>query len=306
MSVTLSSRDAFAVCERLAKGHYENFSVLSWFLPRALRPHFSSVYAFCRHTDDLGDEGRATPDERLARLDAWEADLRRCFHANQQPKHPYLIALRETIQRHDLPVEPFLRLIEANRMDQRQQRHPSYADVLHYCEHSANPVGQLVLMLYGYRDSERRRCSDAICTALQLTNFWQDVWLDYHERDRIYLPLEDLARFGYSEEELARGEVTAAFRAVMAFEVQRARALFYDGMPLLCLLPALPRRAVALFALGGLEILAGIERAGFDVFSQRPTLSRRRKATLMARVLLFLPKGKGQRLPENGGGNGCC
>ncbi len=305
-SVTASSRAAFAACERLAASHYENFSVLSWFLPRTLRPHFSSVYAFCRHTDDLGDEGGFTPNERLARLDAWEADLRRCFRADQTPEHPYLIALRETIQAYDLPAEPFLRLIEANRMDQRQHRYPTYADVLHYCEHSANPVGQLVLMLYGYRDGERLRCSDAICTALQLTNFWQDIWLDYHERQRIYLPLEDMARFGVTEPELARGEVTPAFRALLAFEVQRARALFYKGLPLLKRLPALPRRAVALFALGGLEILAAIERAGYDVFARRPTLSRRRKTALMARVLLFPPTAEKYRLPEHGGENGRC
>ncbi|HEY7356242.1 MAG TPA: squalene/phytoene synthase family protein, partial [Ktedonobacterales bacterium] len=255
----VSTEQAFAACQRLATTHYENFSVLSWFLPRALRPHFSSVYAFCRHTDDLGDEeiidlvpreaapipplavetapkglrppspssgtphpyrrsvgnqgqtpgregvggtcagrfGGGTPSganlfasgvgaaERLARLDAWEADLRRCFADEAAPEHPYLIALRETIRRFDLPAEPFLRLVEANRVDQRANRYPTYADVLRYCEHSANPVGRLVLMLYGYRDEERGKLSDAICTALQLTNFWQDVARDYHERGRI-------------------------------------------------------------------------------------------------------------------------
>ncbi|HLV99231.1 MAG TPA: squalene synthase HpnC [Ktedonobacterales bacterium] len=284
MAASVSTEQAFADCQRLATTHYENFSVLSWFLPHALRPHFSSVYAFCRHTDDLGDEG--APTERLARLDAWEADLRRCFNADQSPKHPYLIALRETIRRFDLPDTPFLRLIEANRMDQRVSRYPTYADVLRYCEHSANPVGRLVLMLYGYRDEERQRCSDAICTALQLTNFWQDIASDYHERGRIYLPAEDMARFGCDEAALARGEATPAFRALMAFEVERARSLFAEGMPLLGRLPGLPRRAIALFALGGLEVLAAIERRGYDVFAQRPTLSSRRKLWLMARVAL--------------------
>ncbi len=306
MPVTASTRAAFAACERLAASHYENFSVLSWFLPRALRPHFSSVYAFCRSTDDLGDEGSAPPEERLARLDAWETDLRRCFCQHETPEHLYLIALRETIQTHSLPSEPFLRLIAANRMDQRQQRYPTYADLLHYCEHSANPVGQLVLMLYGYRDSERQRCSDAICTALQLTNFWQDIPSDYHERQRIYLPQEDMARFGVSESELALGKATPAFRALLAFEVQRAQALFHEGLPLLKGLPALPRRAVALFALGGLEMLAALERVDFDVFLQRPTLSRRRKAALMAQVLLFSPQATKRRWPEHGDGHGRC
>ena len=287
MEAPVSTERAFAECQRLATSHYENFSVLSWFLPRALRPHFSSVYAFCRCTDDLGDEDdTASPAERLARLDAWEVDLRRCFSANESPKHPYLLALRETIRRFDLPEEPFLRLVEANRMDQRASRYPTYADLLRYCAYSANPVGRLVLMLYGYRDDERQRCSDAICTALQLTNFWQDIASDYEQRNRIYLPAEDMARFGYDEAALARGEATPAFRALMAFEVERARGLFAEGMPLLAKLHGMPRRAVALFALGGLEALAAIERRSYDVFAQRPTLSSRRKLWLMARVAL--------------------
>ncbi|HEU5367107.1 MAG TPA: squalene synthase HpnC [Ktedonobacterales bacterium] len=355
IAATVSTEQAFAACQRLATTHYENFSVLSWFLPRALRPHFSSVYAFCRHTDDLGDEdmvdmvdlapreaqpqsqprlkrapqgGKPPPSlseaphrdeggirlsprgaswlgeppgarfrreggvgaaERLARLDDWEADLRRCFIGAEAPEHPYLIALRETIRRFDLPAEPFLRLIEANRMDQRANRYPTYADVQRYCEHSANPVGRLVLMLYGYRDEERGRWSDAICTALQLTNFWQDVARDYHQRGRVYLPVEDMARFGYDEPALARGEATPAFRALMCFEVERARALFYAGLPLLEHLRGMPGRAVALFALGGLEILAAMERRDYDIFTRRPTLSSRRKLWLMARVALAQP-----------------
>src|SRR5579871_6521575 len=286
MAASVSTEQAFADCQRLATTHYENFSVLSWFLPHALRPHFSSVYAFCRHTDDLGDEGATTPEQRLALLDHWEHDLRRCFAPGETPEHPYLVALHETIRRFDLPPEPFLALIKANRMDQLVRHYPTYADLLHYCEHSANPVGRLVLMLYGYRDAERQRCSDAICTALQLTNFWQDIASDYHERGRIYLPAEDMARFGCDEAALARGEATPAFRALMAFEVERARSLFAEGMPLLGRLPGLPRRAIALFALGGLEVLAAIERRGYDVFAQRPTLSSRRKLWLMARVAL--------------------
>ncbi len=286
MAATLPPEAAFAECERLATSHYENFSVLSWFLPRALRPHFSSVYAFCRHTDDLGDEGATTPEQRLALLDHWEHDLRRCFAPGETPEHPYLVALHETIRRFDLPPEPFLALIKANRMDQLVRHYPTYADLLHYCEHSANPVGRLVLMLYGYRDTERQRCSDAICTALQLTNFWQDIARDLRERERIYLPMEDMARFGYNEAALRRGMCTPAFQALMAYEVERTRALFHDGLPLLARLEGLPRRTVALFALGGLNILAAIERRHYDVFAHRPTLSRRQKFWLMVRVAL--------------------
>ena len=286
MAATLPPEAAFAECERLATSHYENFSVLSWFLPRALRPHFSSVYAFCRHTDDLGDEGEAPPEQRLVLLDQWEHDLRRCFAPGETPEHPYLVALHETIRRFDLPPEPFLALIKANRMDQLVRHYPTYADLLHYCEHSANPVGRLVLMLYGYRDAERQRCSDAICTALQLTNFWQDIARDLHERERIYLPMEDMTRFGYSEAALRHGACTPAFQALMAYEVERTRALFYDGLPLLARLEGLPRRAVGLFALGGLNILAAIERRHYDVFAHRPTLSSRQKFWLMVRAAL--------------------
>jgi squalene synthase HpnC len=285
MAATIPPDAAFAECEHLATTHYENFSVLSWFLPRRLRPHFSSVYAFCRLTDDLGDEGTFTPQERLARLDAWERDLRRCFAAGETPEHPYLVALQETIQRFDLPPEPFLALIKANRADQLAHRYPTYDDLLEYCEQSANPVGRLVLMLYGYRDSERQRCSDAICTALQLTNFWQDIARDYQERGRIYLPQQDMTRFGYSEAVLALGRCTPAFQALLAFEVQRTRSLFVEGMPLLSQLPGLPRRAVALFVLGGLKTLTALERQDYDVFSHRPTLSRRQKFWLMIRTL---------------------
>ena len=286
MAATVPPEAAFAECERLATSHYENFSVLSWFLPRALRPHFSSVYAFCRHTDDLGDEGEAPPEQRLALLDHWEHDLCRCFAPGETPEHPYLVALHETIRRFDLPPEPFLALIKANRMDQLVRHYPTHADLLNYCEHSANPVGRLVLMLYGYRDTERQRCSDAICTALQLTNFWQDIARDERERGRIYLPLEDMTRFGYSETALRRGACTPAFQALIAFEVERTRALFYDGLPLLARLDGLPRRAVTLFALGGLNILAAIERQHYDVFAHRPTLSRPQKYWLMVRVAL--------------------
>lgn len=292
MATAITTERAFAACQRLATTHYENFSVLSWFLPRSLRPHFSSVYAFCRYTDDLGDEGASCPDERLARLDDWETDLRRCFGDREPPEHPYLIALRETIRHFDLPDEPFLQLIEANRMDQRACRYGTYADLLRYCEHSANPVGRLVLMLYGHRDAERQCWSDAICTALQLTNFWQDVAPDYHQRSRIYLPIEDMACFGCDEPTLARRQATPAFRALLAFEVERARSLFYEGIPLLSQLDGLPSRAVALFVLGGLEILAAIERRDYDVLARRPRLSSSSKLWLMARVILSKPEIK--------------
>ncbi|MEE9285699.1 MAG: squalene/phytoene synthase family protein, partial [Dehalococcoidia bacterium] len=164
---------AFAYCQRLARTHYENFTVVSRFMPRRLRPAMYSVYAFCRHTDDLGDE---VQDDRVALLNEWEDDVRRIVDG--APRHPILRALQRTAEEHAMPLEPFLKLIEANRMDQRIKRHPTYDDLLHYCDHSANPVGRMVLYVFGYTDEERQRLSDDTCTALQLANFWQDVRRD--------------------------------------------------------------------------------------------------------------------------------
>ena len=266
---------AYRYCTQLAKSHYENFTVVSWFMPRGLRPHLSAVYAFCRHTDDLGDEAAG---DRLALLDAWERELELCYGG--APKHPVLVALQDTIAQYGIPDEPFRKLIEANRMDQRQHRFSSYGELLHYCEHSANPVGLMVLYVLGYDDEERQRLSDATCTALQLANFWQDVRRDW-EMGRVYIPQEDMARFGYTEEELAGGVVNDRFRALMRFEVERAEELFRQGLPLARKLHGLARLDVALFSKGGLAVLAAIRRQGYDVLSARPTVSKARKAWLM-------------------------
>ncbi len=289
---TCTPEEAYAYCRRLAHSHYENFTVASWFLPRAARPHVYAVYAYCRHTDDLGDEA---PGDRLALLQAWEADLRRCYDST--PRHPILVALQQTIRRFAIPPESFLKLIEANRMDQRASRYATFADLLHYCDHSANPVGHLFLYLFGYRDGERQRLADATCTALQLTNFWQDIAVDL-EKGRVYLPQEDLERFGYSEEELRRSIVNDAFRALMAFQVRRTRGLFAEGLELLDRVDGRLRLDVKLFSLGGLAVLKALERNGYDVFRQRPRLSRWDKAWLFLRGLL---PGRPQASAGNGG-----
>ncbi len=275
--------EAFAYCQRVAVGHYENFSVASWLLPRALRLHLYSVYAFCRGVDDLGDEAQG---DRLALLDEWEAELRRCYQGT--PRHPAFVALRETVRRFDIPPEPFLRLVEANRMDQRVTRYGSFEELLHYCQHSANPVGHLVLYVFGYRDSERQRLADATCTALQLTNFWQDVARDL-EKGRIYIPLRAMERFGYREEELTARVYNERFRALMAFQVSRTRELFRQGLGLVGRVRGRLRLELRLFNLGGLAVLDAIEGIDYDVLHRRPALSRLRKAALMARGLLPLP-----------------
>lgn len=281
-SPRITVEDAYALCERLAKTHYENFTVGSWFLPRESRKHLYAVYAFCRFVDDLGDEFEGN---RLDALDFWEEEVQSCYGG--VPKHPYTIALQQTISAFDIPREPFLRLVQANRMDQTSSRYATYQDLELYCQHSANPVGHLVLYVSGYRDQERQKLSDCTCTALQLANFWQDVSRDY-AMSRIYIPMEDLARFGCGEEELARGVSTDAFRELMRFEVDRARELFRQGLGLVDTLDGRIKLDVALFGLGGLKILDAIERQGYDVLRRRPKVSKAAKIRLMLGTMLKL------------------
>ena len=220
---------------------------------------------------------------RLALLDWWEGELRRCYSGT--PTHPVMVALQRTISDFDIPAQPFLKLIEANRMDQRADRYSTYSQLLKYCDHSANPVGHLFLYIFGYRDEERQRLADATCTALQLSNFWQDVARDYSQ-GRVYLPEEDMQRFGYSEEELASGLASQRFRRLLAFQVDRARALFREGAPLVETLAGAVKLDVALFTRGGVAILDAIEGRNYDVLSARPALSRTRKAALFASTWL--------------------
>jgi squalene synthase HpnC len=243
-----------------------------------------------------GDGDQAT--YRLAMLDWWQGELEACYSGT--PTHPVMVALKETIRAFDIPPTPFLKLIEANRMDQRIKHHPTYPALLHYCDHSANPVGRMVLYLFGYRDQERQRLADATCSALQLTNFWQDVARDYR-KGRIYLPQEDLERFGYSEAELAQGVVNDSFRQLLAFEVDRAMGLFREGASLLGTLKGPAKLDVALFTRGGVAVLDAIRRQDYDVLTRRPALSRPRKAALFASTWLTWKLGLGMGLPRYSG-----
>src|SRR5512135_1799327 len=227
-SVAPSLQEALAYCERLARSHYENFSVATWFLPRRLRPHFHSIYAYCRISDDLGDEV-PDPAQALALLDAWERELDACYDG--EPRHPVFVALRETVRACDIPKQEFSDLLKAFRQDQSVHRYETFDDLLGYCRYSANPVGHLVLYACGYRDEERQKLSGYTCTALQLANFWQDVTVD-HAKGRIYLPLESLRRFGVSEQEIAERRATPQFQELMRFEVGRAQEWFERGLPL--------------------------------------------------------------------------
>ena len=267
-------REAYRWCERFARAHGENFTVVSWFLPRKLRPHFFAVYSFCRYTDDLGDEAEG---DRLALLDAWEHDLREAGAG--APSRPLLTALARTIAHCRIPLDPFLRLIEANRIDQRVARFESYDDVLDYCSYSATPVGRMVLAVLGYHDAERIALSDATCIGLQLANFWQDISVDI-EKGRIYLPQEDLRRFGCDDAQIIEERFDDRFRDLMRFEVERARALFAEGSALEPLIRRSARTDIRLFRLGGEAILDVIEAAGYDTLSARPRVTRAVKLRL--------------------------
>ncbi len=281
-AVAPSLEEARAYCQRLARSHYENFSVATWFLPRRLRPHFHSVYAYCRISDDLGDEV-GDPQHALQLLDIWEGELDACYAGH--PRHPVFVALAETVRACDIPRQTFADLLTAFRQDQRVTRYQTFQDVLGYCRYSANPVGHLVLYTCGYRDAERQQLSDYTCTALQLANFWQDVAVDYG-KGRIYLPLEDLRRFGSSEAEIAARRATPQFLELMRFEVQRAREWFHKGLPLAQKVDRELAIDIELFSRGGLAILDAIERQDYDVLARRPVISKPRKLALVARAAL--------------------
>ncbi len=272
-------------CRHLAETHYENFHVATWLLPRALRPHFYSIYAYCRISDDLGDE---VPDKSaaLALLDLWGRELDACYEG--RARHPVFVALAETIRACSIPKEPFADLLTAFRQDQTVARYATMDDVLGYCRYSANPVGRLVLYACGETKpvaiDENFRLSDSTCTALQLANFWQDVRVDY-AKGRVYIPQDDMRRFGVSDETISHGVATPEFRALMRHEVACARSLFGQGLPLIARVNRGLALDLDLFSRGGLEILRAIERRGYDVLSARPYISKRDKLALLLRAL---------------------
>lgn len=272
-----SLAEARAYCRRLATSHYENFSVVTWFLPKHLHEHFYAVYAYCRISDDLGDE-TGNPQASLRLLDAWEEELNACYEG--QAKHPVFVALAETVRVCDIPKKPFADLLVAFRQDQTVTRYERFEDLLGYCRNSANPVGRLVLYVSGYRDPELQFLSDYTCVALQLANFWQDVTVDW-QKGRVYLPLEDLRRFNVREQQIADRRFSPEFRELMKFQVARARDYFNLGLPLSNRVDKLLAIDIELFTRGGQEILAAIERQGYDVLKARPAISKRRKLSLV-------------------------
>ncbi len=310
----LTYEQATQYTRALAQSHYENFTVVSWLLPRHLRDDFRHVYAFCRWADDLGDEA-GDRTRALQLLDWWRREIDACYAG--APRHPVFVALRQTIQRHDIPRKPFDDLVDAFAQDQTVVRYRTWDQLLDYCTRSANPVGRLVLYMCGYRDPERQSLSDATCTALQLANFWQDVRRDALDRDRVYIPEEVARRHGLDIELMAaaiRADASAeepagcgcsgachssagirallpSYRATLHELVDRTWPLFTQGRQLWPLVSPQVRSDIKLFTLGGESILRMIQRQDYDTLSHRPSLSRPAKARLMLRVLLgrFVP-----------------
>jgi squalene synthase HpnC len=275
--------ESLAYTRWLSTHHYENFHVVSFLLPKRLHQDFYNVYAFCRWADDLGDEiGDTTRSLEL--LHWWRGLLGSAF-AGEPAAHPVFVALRETVRRHDLPVDPFDDLITAFVQDQTVTRYDSWDGVFGYCVNSANPVGRLVLMLCGYRDEERFRLSDATCTALQLANFWQDVTVDLR-KDRVYIPLHLFAKHGYSLDELFTLRFTPAFREVMRECVDEAQRLFEQGLPLVGKLDRRLALDIDLFSRGGMRVLEKIRAQDYDVLGSRPHVAKSERVALLLRSLL--------------------
>jgi squalene synthase HpnC len=277
--MTVLPANAPRAAEVLAQARAENFPVASRLFPRALRPHLMNVYGFARMVDDIGDEA---PGDRSAFLDWAASELDAVFRG--RPAHPLMAALAATVERFALPREPFDRLIEANRRDQTIHRYPTYRELADYCSYSANPVGELVLRISGTLTPERLALSDSTCTGLQLVEFWQDLGEDATS-DRVYLPLEDMERFGYSLEQLLAGENDDRFVQLMRFEAARTRALLLEGRNLARSIGGRIGLALRLFAAGGLAALGDLERRRFDTFGTSARASRRRRAATALKEL---------------------
>ncbi len=310
-SRTYDADEARQYCSKVARSHYENFKVVSWLLPRELHQHFYNIYSYCRWADDLADEitnhqGKYDLKNRQRSYDLlswWRTQLMRVYEGDDvvpsssfpvsdnkgqnvptqdAPLHPVMIALSETIERFSIPKEPFLDLLWAFEQDQQKQEYETYEELLNYCRCSANPVGRLVLCLFGVRDPVSVYHSDCVCTGLQLANFWQDVYRDFC-RGRIYLPREDRALFGYTDDQLHRNDYNDAFRKLMQFEVDRTHDWFLKGYELVDRVPWKVQIDTEMFIRAGVRILKKIEKIDFDLWAQRPVLTRSDKAMCMVR-----------------------
>ncbi len=256
----------------MAVNHYENFPVASVLLPARYRPAVRALYAFARGADDIADEGQAGNAERIAGLDFYASQLDQ-IQRGERPDQTQFLSLQEVISQYRLPLHPLYQLLSAFKQDVVQKRYATYAELLDYCDRSANPVGQLILHLYGQATPDNLRESNAICSALQLINFWQDVALDW-EKQRIYIPQEDMKRFGVTEQHVQNAQCDAPWQALMQFELQRTRALMLSGSQLACRLPGRIGLELRAVVQGGLRICEKIEINKGNVFQNRPVLSK--------------------------------
>ena len=281
--------EAQAWCRELAASHYENFHVATFFLPKRVRPYFESVYAYCRVSDDLGDEV-ADRETAMVLLDAWGAMLDECYDAPEQSRHPVFVALHETIAATNAPRELFANLLRAFRLDQVKTHYESTAELRAYSEDSANPVGRLVLWVCGYREERLALLSDKICTALQLANFWQDVAED-DDRGRRYLPADQMQRFGATDEQIRARRFSTEFWRLMQSLVEETRAMLREGAPLVEMVDRELATTLGLFVKGGHAILDAIEAQGFDVLAHRPEVTKGKKVRLLAGAVLGKVRG---------------
>lgn len=285
----MSTGEARARAADITREHDENFPVAFMLAPRDVRDDMRAIYAYCRVTDDIGDAGVATHDERLAALDTWEAGLHAALDGRGDD--PVLIAVADVIRRRRLPVEQFERLVEANRIDQRVSRWDTHEDLLWYCTHSATPVGRMVLGVLGIDDGRRVALSDATCEGLQLVNFWQDIRRDLDERDRVYLPREDMDLFGVAVDDLRAPTASPALRELVRMEVGRARARLVEGAPLRGMVPRRVRHDIAMFTAGGIWVCDSIAGQDFDTIAARPAPGARGRAGMAAGVAWRMLRG---------------
>ena len=265
--------------------HYENFPVASIMLPRRLRKPVAAIYHFARAADDIADEGELPDEERLKQLDGFQAELERIAN-NEMPLTPLFQNLAVEIHKHGLPMQPFHDLLDAFSQDVVKKRYADFGELLDYCRRSANPVGNLLLHLYEEATPVNIAYSDAICTALQIINFWQDVTKDY-AIGRIYLPLDELVQYGVNEEQIARGISDEKWRSLMKFQVNRARALMLSGKPLGSILTGRIGLEMRMIIAGGLRILDKLENAQYDMFRSRPVLKPFDWVIMLARSAPF-------------------
>ena len=276
--------NAYEHCAAIARSHYENFPVASWLLPSHMRPHIAAIYAFARTADDFADEPGRADEDRLRLLGEW-GDMLHAADRGQSVANPIFLALADTIRRCDLPVGLLDDLLSAFRQDVTVRRYAGWTDVLDYCRRSANPVGRLVLRVAGVRSDRADRASDALCSALQLANFWQDFGVDW-SRGRLYVPRDEMVRAGASEQDLDAGVMTPEWKAAMRACVKVTRQLFDAGRPVADAVRGRLRYELRATWAGGVRILDKIEQLEFDTLHARPTIGKRDIPALAAATLI--------------------